>query len=84
MTAEYHSFAIGTHGVLQHAVYTVLDGEFLIPRLDVNIARAPLKRVKYRGVYQLDDGRNVALIRGEPVDRKSSRRRSLRHPPRRA
>ena len=50
------------HGVVQHAVDAVLDGDFLVARLDVNVAGPPLQRVEDRGVHQLDDRRDVAIV----------------------
>ena len=55
------------HGVMQHAVNAVLDGHFLIARLDVNVAGAPLERVEDGGVHQLDHRRDVA-VGGQLVD----------------
>ncbi len=60
----------GRHGVMQDAVNAVLDDDFLIARFDVDVARAPLERVEDRGVDQLDDRRDVAIDRSEPVDGK--------------
>ncbi len=57
----------GRHGVVQHAVDAVLDGHFLIARLDVDIAGAPLQRVEDGGVHQLDHRRDVA-VGGQLVD----------------
>ncbi len=34
----------GLHGVLQHAVNAVLDGDFCVARFDVDVARTPLQR----------------------------------------
>ena len=71
MIAECQSFAIGRHGILQHTVDAVLDGDFLVARFDVNIARPPLQRIEDGGIHQLDDRRDVAFARGQLVDRKS-------------
>ena len=60
----------GRHGVMQHAVNAVLDGHFLIARLDVDVAGAPLERVEDGGVDKLDHRRDGA-IGGELVDGES-------------
>ncbi len=52
---------------MQHAINTILDGHFLIARLDVNVAGAPFQRVKDGGVHQLDHRRDVA-VGGQLVD----------------
>ena len=57
------------HGVVQHAVDAVLDGDFLVARFDVDVARAPLERVEDGRVDQLDDRRDVAVGGREAVDR---------------
>ena len=41
----------------QHAVDAVADAEFLLERLDVNIAGALLHGLRDHGVHQADDGR---------------------------
>jgi hypothetical protein len=53
----------GLHGLLQHAVDTVLDDHRVVARFDVNIARAALQRGKDRSVDQADDGADVGLGR---------------------
>ena len=58
----------GRHGVVQHAVDAVLDGDFLVARFDVNIAGAPFERVEDGGIDQLDDRRDVGIDRGKLVD----------------
>ena len=57
------------HRVMQHAVDAVLDRDFLVARFDVNIAGPPFQRVEDRGVHQLDDRRDIAVGRGQLVDR---------------
>ncbi len=56
---------------MQHAVDAVLDGHFLVPRFDVDIARPALQRIEDGGVDQLDDGRDIAVGRRQPVDGQS-------------
>ncbi len=58
------------HGVLQHTVDAVLDGEFLVACFDVNVAGAPFESVEDGGVDQLDDGRDIALVGSQAVDGK--------------
>ena len=57
------------HGVVQHAVDAVLDGDFLVARLDVNITGAAFQRAEDRRVDQLDDRRDIAVGGGQLVDR---------------
>ena len=68
MMVECQSFAIGRHGVVQHAVDAVLDGDFLVARFDVNIAGAPFERVEDGGIHQLDHRRDVGVGGGQLVD----------------
>ena len=58
----------GRHGVVEHAVDAVLDGDFLVARFDVDIAGAAFEGVEDGGVDQLDDRRDVAVAGGELVD----------------
>ena len=51
----------GRHGVLQHAVNAVLDGDFLVARFNVNVRGAPFERVEQGGVHQLDHRGDVAI-----------------------
>ena len=57
------------HGVVQNAVDAVLDGDFGIPRLDVDVAGAPFERVEDRRIDQTDDRRDVGIA-GQLVDGK--------------
>ena len=54
------------HRLVQHAVDPVLDDDFLLARLDVDIRSAALDRIEQRRVDELDDG---ALVGRDPVDR---------------
>ncbi len=65
----------GLHGLLQHAVNTVLDDHRVVAGLDVNIAGAPLQRGKDRGVDQADDGADVGVGRPSASRWRWSRRR---------
>ena len=58
----------GGHGVVEDAVDAVLDDDFLIARFDVDVAGAAFEGVEDGGIDQLDDGRDVAVDGGEPVD----------------
>jgi hypothetical protein len=53
---------------VQDAVDAVLDGDFLIAGLDVDIGGAALEGVEDGGIEQLDDGGDVAVGGGELVD----------------
>ena len=57
----------GRHGVVQHAIDAVLDGYFLVSRFNVNVTGAAFERVEDRSIHQLDDRRDVAIGRREPV-----------------
>ena len=56
------SFSGGVMIVLQHAVDAEPHAEFLLVRLDVNVAGAALDGVRQDQVYELDDGRFVGRL----------------------
>ena len=58
----------GGHGVMQDAVNAVFDGDFLIPRLDMNVAGSPFQGIEDGGIDQLDDRGDVVVGRGKLID----------------
>ena len=54
---------------MKNSASEVLDGHFLVARLDVDVARPPLQRVEDGRVHQFDHRGDVAVGSGQLVDR---------------
>ena len=55
------------HGMNQHAVNPVLDGNFDVPGLDVNVGGAPFERRKDHGVHQANDRADRGILLRQAV-----------------